>query len=386
MNIIVGSTALEYFGLSRRVPVDIDVWTDDESFEKDGIMDVCKIPTEILLLVDQVDGYATPDSIYTIKLSHAVYDIKFEKTKLDILHLKHHGCRLIQELYEVLKVYWVKEHGNKDFLSLNKSKEDFFTDNVYYEFPHDYLHQLVAYPHPPMYTKCLKDNHEVLIDKAKFKAMSLEDQIRMFREEITVIAAERWLIPKKWHGKISWYRAYMLSLQKTVVSLTKGDYSYFLVENLEKFVKSDYKMFSKTINLNQEEYNMSEVDLKVFKDLMAVGISSRDPNEDAEEDLDYVIHKLCENNFGGIINIPCNDYKQYQSEIKALEKEWDYEHLTQEGGGEGGSEYCYGVFRLKGVVYKAEYNYYSHEGDNYDGIVDTLKVVKPVEKTIVVWE
>lgn len=243
MNIIVGSTALEYFGLSRRTPVDIDVWTDDESFEKEGIMDVCKIPTEILLLVDQVDGYATPDSIYTIKLSHAVYDIHWQKTKLDILHLKHHGCKPIQELYEALKIYWVKEHGNKDFLSLNKSKEDFFTDNVEYVHDHDFLHQLVAYPNPPMYTKCLKDNHEVLIDKDKFKVMSLEDQIRMFREEITVIAAERWLIPKKWHGKISWYRAYMLSLQKTVVSLTKGDYSYFLVENLDKFVKPDYSQF-----------------------------------------------------------------------------------------------------------------------------------------------
>lgn len=243
MNIIVGSTALEYFGLSRRTPVDIDVWTSDESFEKDEIMDVCKIPIEILLLVDQVDGYATPDSIYTIKLSHAVYDINWQKTKLDILHLKHHGCKPIQELYEALKVYWVQIHGNKDFLSLNKTKEDFFTDNVEYVYEHDYLHQLVAYPNPPMYTKCLKDNHEVLIDKDKFNAMSLEDQIRMFREEITVIAAERWLIPKKWGGKISWYRAYMFSLQKTVVSLTKGDYSYFLVENLEKFIKPEHQYF-----------------------------------------------------------------------------------------------------------------------------------------------
>ena len=159
MNIIIGSAALAYFGLNKKAPVDIDVWTDDDSFEKDGIMDVCKIPTNILLLVDQVDGYATPDSIYTIKLSHAVYDIHWQKTKLDILFLKHHGCKPLQELYEALKVHWKSVHGGKDFLSLNKSKEDFFTDNVEYKFPHDDLHKLVSYPNSPMYTNCLKDNH-----------------------------------------------------------------------------------------------------------------------------------------------------------------------------------------------------------------------------------
>ena len=132
---------------------------------------------------------------------------------------------------------------------------------------------------------------------------------------------------------------------------------------------------------------MSEVDLKVFKDLMAAGIRSIYLDEDVEadgEDLDSVIFKLCENNFGGIINIPYSDDKQYQSTLKSLKEEWDYKHLA--GGGEGAAEYCYGVFRLKGVVYKAEYSYYSYEGHDYDGIVDTLKIVKPVEKTIVVWE
>jgi len=115
MNIIVGSTALAYFGLNRKAPVDIDVWTSDESFEPCGAMDVSVIPKEILELVDQVDGYATPDSIYTIKLSHAVYDIHWQKTKLDILFLKHHGCKPLQELYEALKVYWKSVHGGASY-------------------------------------------------------------------------------------------------------------------------------------------------------------------------------------------------------------------------------------------------------------------------------
>lgn len=63
-----------------------------------------------------------------------------------------------------------------------------------------------------------------------------------------------------------------------------------------------------------------------------------------------------------------------------------YKHLQQEGGGEGGSEYCYGVFEFDGKVYKAEWSYYSHMGCEYDDIVDTLREVKPAKKTITVYE
>lgn len=115
------------------------------------------------------------------------------------------------------------------------------------EYPHDYLHELVAYPNPPMYTKCLKDGEDVLIDRDKFDLLPFEDQVRMFREEITVIAAERWLINPYWKGKVSWYRAHMLSLQKTVTRLTKGWASEFIVLNLEHFVKPDYKYFKHLI-------------------------------------------------------------------------------------------------------------------------------------------
>ena len=72
------------------------------------------------------------------------------------------------------------------------------------------LHELVSYPNPPMYTHCLKDGHDVLIDKKKFDTMLFEDQIRMLGEEITVIW-QRWLIDPKYKGKISWFRAYLFS-------------------------------------------------------------------------------------------------------------------------------------------------------------------------------
>lgn len=241
MKIIVGSTALQYFNLNRRKPLDVDYWHTSDEAPPGG--DSVVMPEHIMNLVDHVDGYATPNMIYTIKLSHSIYDIHWEKTKLDIIWLKASGCEVYVDLYLALKEHWKKTHGNKNFLSLNKTKEDFFTDNVNYVLDHDYLHELVAYPNPPMYTHCLKDGHDVLIDKKKFDTMSFEDQIRMLREEITVIAAERWLIDPKYKGKISWFRAYLFSLRKTVTTLTKGSYSYFIMENIEHFIKPDYSYF-----------------------------------------------------------------------------------------------------------------------------------------------
>ena len=58
-----------------------------------------------------------------------------------------------------------------------------------------------------------------------------------------MIAAERWLIDPKYKGKISWFRAYLFSLRKTVTTLTKGSYSYFIMENIEHFIKPDYSYF-----------------------------------------------------------------------------------------------------------------------------------------------
>lgn len=251
-SIIVGSTALAKFSLARGTPKDLDIWTDDES-ELIDKTDSHLIPREIIQLVPRLverggmKRWATPDAIYTIKMSHAEYQIKWQKTKLDILWLKAKGCKLIPELYEALKVHWVTVHGSKEFLSLNKTKDDFFNDNVTYVYPHDDLHELVAYPNRPIYERCLKDNQEVLIDKNKFFAMPFEDQVRMFREEISVIAAERWMINPTWKGKISWYRAYILSLEKTVTRLTKGWASEFILMNLEHFVKPKYEYFEHLI-------------------------------------------------------------------------------------------------------------------------------------------
>ena len=62
----------------------------------------------------------------------------------------------------------------------------------------------------------------------------------------------------------------------------------------------------------------------------------------------------------------------------------DTKQLDCDGGGEGGSEYCYCIFSHKGVHYKAEFGYYSYHGYDFDDL--TVTIVKPVEKVVTVYE
>lgn len=358
MQVIVGSTALKYFGVNRSEPKDLDVWGD--IVLDDHKADYKYIPSTLLSLVPIKDDYATPDAIYTIKCSHLGWDNPMWcKHKADILWLKAKGCNLIPELYNVLTAFWKKELGNKEFLSLDKSKEGFFNDHVNYKFDHDFLHEMVAFPNQPVYNECLRDGNEVLIDKDKFFAMPFNKQVRMFREEISVIACERWLLNNYWKGEVSWFKSYKLSLKKTITNLTKNWACDFIVQNLEEFIKPDFSYFKYVIEQLGDK-DMSNVDLSVFDEVA-----------DLESSLSQVILGMCEGNY----DYPSSPFKEF-----------GYEHLAQEGGGEGGSEDCYGVFKFKGKVYRAEYNYYSYNGYEYDNIVETLREVKPVEKTVVVYE
>lgn len=246
MKIVVGSKALQAQGWDIR-PKDIDIWSDQPLGKEQG--DTCLIPSKILELVPTVniDGvlYANIDALYTIKCSHLGWaNPKWSKHKQDVLLLKHKGATLIPELYKSLVEFWRVELNDKNWLSLNQTKKEFFTDNVVYVHDHDYLHELVAYPNKPMYTHCLKENHDVLIDKVKFDKLQFEQQIRMFREEISVIAIERWIVNPKAKGKYSFMKAYPMALEKTITSLTKGWATEFIVLNLEHFVKPDYSYFN----------------------------------------------------------------------------------------------------------------------------------------------
>lgn len=361
--IIVGSKAAEHWGLNRTKPKDTDIWYRGEQGDAVPHEDSFYCPEHIYDMVEVEDKiFASKDALYTIKCSHLGVNPHIENERIwwkhvqDILYMEYNGCCIIPYLYEALVEYWQSSGKDKSFLSLKADKEDFFNDFVEYRYDHDYLHELVSYPKRPMYEQCLKEGEEVLLDKSLFNRLEYPDKIRMFREEITVIACERWLLSPK--NTLSWYQAYLKSLKKTITRLTKNWACDFIIFNLDEFVVPDYSYFKHLLTTLKED-SMSNVDMSIFNKIAA----------DMGESLDECIYGLCE---WGLSS--------------DLEAKYDYEHLEQEGGGEGGSEFCYGVFRLGDKFYRAEYSYYSHHGCDYDGIEHTLKEVKPTQKYVTVYE
>lgn len=59
-------------------------------------------------------------------------------------------------------------------------------------------------------------------------------------------------------------------------------------------------------------------------------------------------------------------------------------HIEQEGGGEGGGEYCYAVIQVGDKFYKIEYSYHSYSGYDYDD-ADVLEVV-PTQRMVTFYE
>lgn len=386
--IIIGSRALQEYSVSlngiptlsfrKHKDVDVLVWNDEsEKYCKEELKyDTIKITETIFRSFRwiKISGvkYATPDSIYTLKCSHLGWDINWNKHKNDVLYLKSKGCKLNGWLYILLTDYWKEKNGNLPHLDFYKTKKDFFDDAVIKIYDHDHLHELVAYPNKPIYIDCLADGYEVLIDYDKFLALSEENKIRFFQEEIAVIAAERWLIPPwGWNGRYNIQKAWELAVHKTIVALTKDWMTDFLILNIEKFVKPNYKLFNKLI---EEKIIMTKEKItdKESEELLRT-IYSLINNTNVDIRLNALIYDVlfCTENH--------DDEKCTFSVIENV-------------GGEGQGDSAHAVIfwqdktkgETEGTYYKFEYSYYSHEGYNFD-YMHTYKV-SPRSKTITVYD
>lgn len=368
--LIVGSSALKQAGIQFRAPKDIDVFCIEhvEGF------DCIPVTQEVLNLCETLPGTncVTPDTVYTIKMSHLPWDIKFQKHKSDVLYLKSIGCKLLPDLYKALGEYWTKVNGNKPYLSLYQKKDDFFTDFVTYIYPHDDLHLLVAYPDSPMYTKVLKEGEEVAIDKSKFDALPLNDKLRLFQEEIVVVAIERWLVNPKCCGKYSWFQAYFLALHKTVTALTKGWASRFIVENIDYYNVPDFEYFRYALQtLKEGEIIMGKMLTSAQKAALLEAIAVEYNNKESAEKYGlYDLTDLPESEIWSELV-----FDNYLEKIVTI--------LEQRGGEDCGRDY-YAIFTFQGKTYKAQTWYASHYGVEWSDM--EVYEVEAKQKTVTVYE
>jgi hypothetical protein len=239
--LVIGSTALEHhYGNEVRKPKDRDylVSTDSSDMIKGvpGVQDVFSDYRLNSYLLGR-GGYATPDELYTVKVSHAHWDLRngsWSKHMADILFLQRKGCHLVPELYDTLYKIWIDVHGKKK-MTFSES-EEFFADAVTRKYDHDSLHESVAYGDHALYTEYLVAGRSVAMDMQKVWASPYHKIVCLFREEVYATALERLVIPNDY--RYSPGRAYHWALRRTITSLTKGKSSLWLIENFRDFCKA----------------------------------------------------------------------------------------------------------------------------------------------------
>lgn len=179
---IFGSKLIKKIFPDFREPNDEDWVTNIESEMKESIIG----KKEYYYIPFTPDREMTADEIYTVKVSHAIYDIKWQKTMTDIRFLQIKGCQVIPEFLTKLREFWIKVHGVQKRVDFDIESDKLFKDNVKREIPHDDLH-LMLNPNPTY----LKMVDGIKPNKEKFTILAEEEKKELLFEESFVIAIER---------------------------------------------------------------------------------------------------------------------------------------------------------------------------------------------------
>jgi hypothetical protein len=235
--VLIGSSAIKHYCEDFRDPKDIDY------FSTVPVKGAEVFWHESLSQWDFGD-IATIDELYTIKVSHAFWELHgtWNKHMYDVLYLQSKGAKFIPELYAILYPIWEERYGKKK-ANLEAEPEEFFNPNVDRVYDHDSIHESVAYYEKPLFERILRDGHKVAVDRHKFDSMPLEDRLRLVREEVYATALERKIIPQDY--KANSRAAYAYAMNKTVTSFSKGWFPLFIVLNYSELYKPDINYVQK---------------------------------------------------------------------------------------------------------------------------------------------
>lgn len=243
--IIIGSVAmLRYVPDLGRKPKDFDILSDVDRSKEYHPDDKLRLeqfwhPSMAQIWGPEEDRFATLDELYTLKISHANWELKngsWNKHMHDAMALKNVGAKLNLDHWKILYKIWEEKHGRK-MVSLQQDKEDFFRDAVVRIYDHDSIHESVAYGERPLYEALIREGSTVDMDYSRIWKLDFKTQIKLFKEEVYATALERILIPKNY--KPSARGAYHWALRRTMTSLTKGKSARFLAENYDSMFMPD---------------------------------------------------------------------------------------------------------------------------------------------------
>lgn len=174
--------------------------------------------------------FVDPNMLFTIKFSHAEWDIKWRKTMVDIWKFQRKGCTLHHDIIPRLKEVWKNVHGPKR-VNLKQRVDEFFShDAVTREYPHEEVHEAVKFYSRPMHTRIRPDAESVWCDRRLFGRLSYEDKLKCAMEEIMVTSIERRrLTPNS--SKMDIWSAITYAHRQLIVSMTTGWFNDFLILN-----------------------------------------------------------------------------------------------------------------------------------------------------------
>ncbi len=245
--LIFGSTALKHwFPDLEREPKDIDYMGEGKSTRE---IEYHFNPAFQYILDNNKDSkYVDPDFLYTIKVSHAAWDVRWDKTMHDIMFMRDKGCTLNLELYKLLLKDWEVIHGTKKHIILNGSMDEFFNSNVTRKMNHDQLHELVKFYERPLHESIRPDLTNVKVSKVLWDNLSHEDKIKCAMEEIMVFALERY---EEYPPNF----ALIKGIKQLITKSTKGYFTLFMIENFKTLIYDYrehfnllYKQYKGTIN------------------------------------------------------------------------------------------------------------------------------------------
>lgn len=244
--IIIGSTAIKYwYSDFPREPKDLDIIGD----KKDLILSYGRVEQlSNPVLEEYYNGgskYLPPNLLYTLKVSHIIgWNINWEKHLWDIQFLKRKGAILDRKLFNLLYAFWPTIHSKNKRSDLEMSAEDFFTNSVDCPHEHDYLHTIIN-PNPT-FKKILKD--EVEVCETKIKELGFEEKCDLIREEVMVMASERY---KGMTYKIRYSRM----LKKFILNHAPLEVGIFAIENYPLLEKPSFN-FMQVINEHLEKQGL----------------------------------------------------------------------------------------------------------------------------------
>lgn len=255
--LISGSTAIyHWFPDFPRNPVDLDLLSPaaPKFVHSELFIDVDWHEAAELMLNRNVDPvFLDPDLLFTVKVSHAHWDVKWQKTMFDVNFLKNKGCKLNYLIYDALFKVWTQVHGRKN-VNMNRKMEEFFDDAVVRTYGHEWLHELVAFNGRPMHEQLRPDHGTAWCSQEKFLELSDEDQFKTALEEILVVAIERGKLSPT-SNKIDRLRAVHRAYFKLVTSMTTGWFARFLILNQVTLLTQRKELWQ--TQLNKTLVNMS---------------------------------------------------------------------------------------------------------------------------------